>query len=404
MKTSKCIVCASNIENLVCLGNQALANSNKHEIVNQDKYNLEIARCENCGHIQLNELVDPELLFREYIWVTGTSIAAQKFSKEFFDIVFSRSNTLNNVLEIASNDGTFLKPFKEHNIEVLGVDPAENLAQIANKNGIHTLPKFFNNDIINILKEYQLSQQYDAIIARNVIAHTPDPVGMLRNIEKCLTNGGKAFIEYHDAYHILTSFQYDSIYHEHYSYFNLSSFEMAAKMAGLYITDYIDSPISGGASIIVLEKEIKKQSESTIEKKQKDLKSGVNSLDAWKEFSHKVVQHANNFRLEIKKAKLNGPVYGYGSSARSNTLLSFCEINSDDLVAIVDNNPLKQGTYTPGTNIPIIGIDQMPKKNITIVILAWNFAKEIQSSLREQGLENINIIRPLPYNVTSEKL
>ena len=404
MKTSKCIVCASNIENLVCLGNQALANSNKHEIVNQDKYNLEIARCKNCGHIQLNELVDPELLFREYIWVTGTSIAAQKFSKEFFDIVFSRSNTLNNVLEIASNDGTFLKPFKEHNIEVLGVDPAENLAQIANKNGIHTLPKFFNNDIINILKEHQLSQQYDAIIARNVIAHTPDPVGMLRNIEKCLTNGGKAFIEYHDAYHILTSFQYDSIYHEHYSYFNLSSFEMAAKMAGLYITDYIDSPISGGASIIVLEKEIKKQSESTIEKKQKDLKSGVNSLDAWKEFSHKVVQHANNFRLEIKKAKLNGPVYGYGSSARSNTLLSFCEISSDDLVAIVDNNPLKQGTYTPGTNIPIIGIDQMPKKNITVVILAWNFAKEIQSSLREQGLENINIIRPLPYNVTSEKL
>ena len=227
---------------------------------------------------------------------------------------------------------------------------------------------------------------------------------MLRNIEKCLTNGGKAFIEYHDAYHILTSFQYDSIYHEHYSYFNLSYFEMAAKMAGLYITDYIDSPISGGASIIVLEKEIKKQSESTIEKKQKDLRSGVNSLDAWKEFSHKVVQHANNFRLEIKKAKLNGPVYGYGSSARSNTLLSFCEISSDDLVAIVDNNPLKQGTYTPGTNIPIIGIDQMPKKDITIVILAWNFAKEIQSSLREQGLENINIIRPLPYNVTSEKL
>ena len=105
MKTSKCIVCASNIENLVCLGNQALANSNKHEIVNQDKYNLEIARCENCGHIQLNELVDPELLFREYIWVTGTSIAAQKFSKEFFDI-FS-SDTLNNV-EIANNDGTFL--------------------------------------------------------------------------------------------------------------------------------------------------------------------------------------------------------------------------------------------------------------------------------------------------------
>ena len=404
MKTSKCIVCASNIENLVCLGNQALANSNKHEIVNQDKYNLEIARCENCGHIQLNELVDPELLFREYIWVTGTSIAAQKFSKEFFDIVFSRSDTLNNVLEIASNDGTFLKPFKEHNIEVLGVDPAENLARIANKNGIHTLPKFFNNDIIHILKEHKLSQQYDAIIARNVIAHTPDPVGMLRNIEKCLANGGKAFIEYHDAYHILTSFQYDSIYHEHYSYFNLSSFEMAAKMAGLYITDYIDSPISGGASIIVLEKEIKNQSESTIEKKQKDLKSGVNSLDAWKEFSHKVVQHANNFRLEVKKAKLNGPVYGYGSSARSNTLLSFCEINSDDLVAIVDNNPLKQGTYTPGTNIPIIGIDQMPKKNITIVILAWNFAKEIQSSLREQGLENINIIRPLPYNVTSEKL
>ena len=189
MKTSKCIVCASNIENLVCLGNQALANSNKHEIVNQDKYNLEIARCENCGHIQLNELVDPELLFREYIWVTGTSIAAQKFSKEFFDIVFSRSDTLNNVLEIASNDGTFLKPFKEHNIEVLGVDPAENLAQIANKNGIHTLPKFFNNDIIHILKEHKLSQQYDAIIARNVIAHTPDPVGMLRNIEKCLANG-----------------------------------------------------------------------------------------------------------------------------------------------------------------------------------------------------------------------
>ena len=404
MKTSKCIVCESKIENLVSLGNQALANSNKHEKVTQEKYNLEIARCENCGHIQLNELVDPELLFREYIWVTGTSIAAQQFSKEFFEIVSSRTDDLRKVLEIASNDGTFLKPFKEHNIEVLGVDPAENLALIANKNGIPTLPRFFNDEIISTLEEHKLSQHYDAIIARNVIAHTPNPVEMLRNIEKCLTNGGKAFIEYHDAYHILASFQYDSIYHEHYSYFNLSSFEMAAKMAGLYITDYIESPISGGASIVVLEKEMKEQSKSTIQKKQKDLESGVNSLDAWREFSHKVVQHANSFKLEVKKAKLNGPVYGYGSSARSNTLLSFCEINSDDLVAIVDNNPLKQGTYTPGTNIPIIEINQMPKNNITIVLLAWNFAKEIISSLREKGFKDINIIRPLPYNVTCEKL
>ena len=156
MKTSKCIVCASNIENLVCLGNQALANSNKHEIVNQDKYNLEIARCKNCGHIQLNELVDPELLFREYIWVTGTSIAAQKFSKEFFDIVFSRSNTLNNVLEIASNDGTFLKPFKEHNIEVLGVDPMKISLRLLIKMGFTRYP----NSLIMILLIYLRNISY----------------------------------------------------------------------------------------------------------------------------------------------------------------------------------------------------------------------------------------------------
>ncbi len=127
-------------------------------------------------------------------------------------------------------------------------------------------------------------------------------------------------------------------------------------------------------------------------------------IDAWKEFSQKVVQHADNFRLAVKEAKLNGPVYGYGSSARSNTLLSFCEINSDDVVAIIDNNPLKQGTYTPGTNIPIVGVDQIPKRSITIVILAWNFAREIRSSLLEQGFKNINIIKPLPHNVTIEKL
>ena len=392
-----CILCQSNTKPILDLKDQALANGLlDSKTANSELYPLVLSICPTCRHLQLTEHINPQLLFSHYLWVTGTSQAANQFSQKLYEIITSRQK-VSNILEIASNDGTFLKPFSRSGVSVLGIDPAANLCDIANKNGIRTKCEFFSSSFA-----YELLNQgdnlFDVILARNVIAHTPDPIDLLKGISSLLSKDGYAYVEFHDAYHILNTLQYDSIYHEHYSYFHLATFSEAAKKAGLYSVDVIPSPISGGALIVVLSKRDDHETSYDFKVKAKsDNLLGISSIEKWIDFSKNVSIHSNKLNSIVNQVSQNSVIYGYGSSARSNTLLSFSSIDFSLVEAIIDNNPLKQGKFTPGTRIPIVPISQLPRENnITILLLAWNFSEEIIKQLKVLGYKDINIIQPLP--------
>ena len=401
---NSCLLCQSPIESVLDLGSQALANG---LLVSKDEhsptYPLCLARCEKCSHLQLTERINPEILFSHYLWVTGTSKAAQDFSNTLYDEISSKQ-TFSNVLEIASNDGTFLKPFKENGHKVLGVDPANNLCKLANEIGINTRCGFFNQEFAKgLLREQQML--FDVVIARNVIAHTPDPIDLLKAIYLMLSDKGYAYIEFHDAFHILNTLQYDSIYHEHYSYFHLDSFSYASLQADLFPVDIIISNISGGALIVVLSKNPQHpKSKKLIDKSKEDKKNGVSTLKEWKTFSNDVHSHSHKLATMINSLDEINPIYAYGSSARSNTLLSFCDIDHSKIQSVIDNNPLKQGRFTPGTRIPIESITTLPKKNVNLLLLAWNFSDEIIAQLSNSNYQGFNIIQPLPSSPRLFKL
>lgn len=392
---TSCRVCKSkNIKGFFDLGMQPLANSLVEDLNKKENlYPLSLSWCQDCGLVQLNQTIDPEILFSEYVWVTATSKTAQEHSQAFFKEVSSRSSNKGYVLEIASNDGTFLIPFIKNGYDVLGIDPAKNIAEMAEKNGIPTKCCFFKTETAQEL--IRQKGKANIIFARNVLPHVADTRDFVQSLQMCLDEDGVLGIEVHYAKEILEGLHYDSIYHEHLCYFTLKSLEKLLNDFNLYIFDISKSPISGG-SIVVYAKHGKVKEEPVVQQyREQETNNKVNDFESWKEFASKSFIHRDNLLKILSQNQ--GNIAGYGASARSSTLLNFAKIGSSLISAIADQNPLKQGRFTAGTHIPIISPEEMIKRNpSTIIILAWNFADEISDVLRNKFNYKGRIIIPLP--------
>jgi SAM-dependent methyltransferase len=396
---TECRLCASkDLQTILELGNQPPANSlRKKSSDTLENVPLTICRCTECTTIQLTETIDPEYMFSNYVWVTGTSKGAREYSQIFADRIVSKLNKANDlfIVEVASNDGTFLQRFNENGHCVLGIDPAKNLAESAKKNGIPTIVAFFG---LNVAKQVTGSHgQADIVIARNVIPHVPDPNDVVSGMANCLKEDGVGAIEFHWIDKILSGLHYDSIYHEHFFYHSLHSINELLLRHGLNLFDVAESPISGGSLVAFFSKEKRDITHELEEKLKWEDEQGIASLKAWQEFAKKSFQHRDKLKSIIELEKSAGKkVIGYGASARSSTLLNFCDINNNHLICIADQNPFKHNRYTPGTDIPIASPDEALKGNPdTVVILAWNFKDEIINDLKEKGFKG-NIIIPLP--------
>ena len=222
---TKCRLCnAKNLHTILELGDQPPANSLRKKVSEiLENVPLTICRCPNCMTIQLTETIDPAYMFSDYIWVTGTSKGAREYSNIFADSIVSKLTKSDDlfIVEVASNDGTFLQRFKEAGHRVLGVDPAKNLAELAEKNGIPTIADFFG---LNVAKKVTAGNgQADIVIARNVIPHVPDPNDVVAGMANCLKDSGIGSIEFHWIDKILSELHYDYIYHEHFFYHSLHS-------------------------------------------------------------------------------------------------------------------------------------------------------------------------------------
>jgi hypothetical protein len=393
-KEQECRICREKkIRPILNLGNQPLANNLQKRIETKEfTVPLIIGFCNKCKLVQLTHTVNPNVMFKKYVWVTGTSDGARLHSQNFYKMAQKRkSSEINKVLEIASNDGTFLKPFKKNNIFTIGVDPAKNISSFANKKGIKTLPIFFNyKNSIKIKKQFG---KFDFIFARNVLPHTPIPLEIIKGIKEILHEEGFGAIEFHYSKKILDENQYDSIYHEHFFYYSVKNVRDILEKFSLYAFDTQESPISGGSMILYFSTKKKKISEKLNKILKVENKKRINTFHRWKIFAKKSKNHRGRI---IKLIKKYPQVYAYGASARSSTMLNYCGISFKNILGIFDKNNLKHNLYTPGSKIKIINpLAKAIRKSNSLIILSWNFYDEIYKFLKQIKYRG-TIIKPLP--------
>ncbi len=394
-----CRICGSdNIEEVLNLGEQPPANSlYRSDEKRPPDVPLRLMYCQKCSTVQLGEDVDPEYLFGEYLWVTGTSATAEQYSHEFAKKALSQvveHNKSPYIVEIASNDGTFLKRFIEKGCKVLGIDPAKNIAEFAVKNGIPTKADFFTLDLAERLVEKE--GKADIVFARNVIPHVKEIHSVIGGINTLINEGGVGIIEVHNAGLILEELHYDYIYHEHLFYYTLKTISGLIERYGLHVFDVMLSPISGGSWVIYFSKNKKEKTKELIKHEKKELENNINSYHRWVEFSDQVTVHSEKLKKMVMQSDKKIPAYG--ASARSSTLLNFCGITNKHISVVIDKNPMKNGLMTAGSNIPVVSFEdglKEIKSSEKILLLAWNFQDEIVQELREAGFSGKFII-PLP--------
>ena len=378
---SNCRICESKIKKIIDFGKIALVGNFLKKKVSQKKYKISLNYCVSCKHVQISEKLNPNLLFKNYLWETGISKSnihllrdhLQKLKK--FGI-----NKKSKVLEIASNDGSFIKILKKKfNCFVIGVDPAKNLAKKANKKSIFTINNYFDYKLSYFLKEKY--NKFDYIFARNVIAHIKEPNNVFKGIDNLLKDNGIFVLEVPHLLNILNNNQYDNIFHEHIGFHSLKSIQDLCKANNLKVFDIDKIDSQGGSIRCFISKQTSNQTISSnvslmskIEKK-----SNLFLNSNLKMFKNKILKHSKSLhkliaRLKNKKKKISV----YGASGKGQALLQFSKMNNNFIDFVFDKSKLKQGLYTPGTNIKIKNPKYISRKNVDyLLILSWNIKKEI---------------------------
>lgn len=402
----RCRICQNkNVDLILDLGDQPPANSLYKQNENPpSRVPLRIGRCASCSTVQLLETVNPEQLFSKYVWLTQTAKTAVNYAEVFADRLEKMTTGKScSILEVGSNDGTFLKALQKRGHKVLGVDPASNIGDVARSAGIPTVSDFFGVKLAKeLVKQYK---KFDVVIARNVLPHVADLHSVIAGIKESLAVDGIAIFEFHRADMILEELHYDSIYHEHLYLHSLKSIENIANRYGLFAFDVDESPISGGSFVVYFSLEMRGESPTLKSSREHESMLRIDSLEAWQKFSQSATDHILKFRsLVLNSVAKNKKIIGFGASARSSTLLNAAGLSSDQILAIADNNAWKQGLLTPGSAIKIISLqDALLVRPDVVILLAWNFKSELLAQLKEAGFSG-EVVIPLPGNPCIERI
>ncbi len=380
-----CRVCKSNkLKTIIDLGFQPLANNYVSEPTIQDQYPLCLVRCIDCNHTQLNYTVKPEIMFKNYQYNSGTSYTLRKYFETLAYKINSEVNTNNKnkiILELACNDGSQLDEFKKLNWITYGVDPAENLVDLGTKNGHKIFCGFWGVDSFN-----ELPDNIDVILAQNVLAHVPDPIMFLKKCYEYMNEKTYLYIQTSQC-NMYINGEFDTIYHEHLSFFTIASMMEACKISNLSIIEILKQPIHGTSYLFKIVKMNENNSSHSTQAKIEHLnekKIGLYNDEFYSNYC-KRIQSIKSFVLnEIEKAiKDNYPIIGYGAAAKGMTLINYFDITCLDY--IIDDATMKHNKYTPGKNIII----KEPKyletdnRNLCIIVFAWNFFDEIVENIKK---------------------
>lgn len=368
------------------LGNSPLSNAflSKEDLHQREiYYPLDVYVCEKCYLVQLEKFVTPENIFSsDYAYFSSYSESWLQHCKNYTEMMINRFGFNKNslVVEIGSNDGYLLQYFKQRNIPVLGVEPAANTAKVAIKKGIPTDVKFFNTSYASKMKESNKSA--DLIIGNNVLAHNPNLNDFVEGLKIALNPDGIITMEFPHLLRIIEENQFDTIYHEHFSYFSFHSVEKLFAPHELVLFDVEEISTHGGSLRIYgkhKEDKSKKVASRVEDLLEKEESSGLLDLKTYYGFRKKVESTKRKLLQFLIQAKNDGKkIVGYGAPAKGNTLLNYCGIRTDFLDYTVDRSPHKQGKYLPGTHIPIKHPDKIKEdKPDYILILPWNIKDEI---------------------------
>ena len=387
-----CRCCGSkNLKRILSLGFQPLANNLiKNKKTKFDKYPLELNFCSDCYNVQLSVSVDPKKMFSNYYYLSSTSKsfrshfehAAKKYVKEF------KLNKQSQIIDIGSNDGVGLYPFKELGIKnLLGIEPAKNLCKISNKKGIKTL-----NDFLNFKSLKKIKNKADLILASNVFAHSDDLKEMGECILKLLSKNGTAIIEVQYLLRTLKDLTFDNIYHEHYNYWSLTSIKNFFDNLGGKIYKAEEINTHGGSLRVYVSKNLNKKLDKSVTKLLRiEQNYGIKKFSTYKVFANKILKIKKNVLNNIKNLKNEtNSIIGYGAPAKATTALNFFGI-SEEIDFIIEDNKLKHNKYVPGVNIPIYSKDKIKNNKSPILVLAWNFFREIKKNNKDLTNRFINI-------------
>ena len=369
----------TNLKRVVSLGYQPLANNllnNKDEKC--ELYPLEVNYCGKCHNCQLSVAVDPKKMFSNYLYTSSTS---KTFREHFVDATkkyikdFKLNKKKSYIIDIGSNDGVALKPFKDLGYKkILGIEPAKNLAKLANKNKIKTFNGFLEKKNLKKIKKGA-----DLILASNVFAHSNNLKEMAECMFKLLSKKGTIIIEVQYLLNTLKDITFDNIYHEHYNYWSLTSLInfFNQHKAKIFRVERIKT--HGGSIRIYIQKNKKAKIERNVKVLIKEEEEfGIKNFNTYQEFAKKVYKIRDNVRKNIKKLKNKSTkIIGYGSPAKATTALNFFGISSE-IDCIVEDNKLKHGKFLPGMKIPILSKEKLKFKPDYAVVLAWNFIDEIK--------------------------
>jgi SAM-dependent methyltransferase len=362
-------------------------------------YPLELVFCQDCALLQITETVPPEELFSDYVYFSSFSDTMLQHASALVERLIAERGLGGDQLavEVASNDGYLLQYYHRAGIPVLGIEPARNIAAVARERGIDTIGDFFGADLARRLVAE--GRRADVLHANNVLAHVADLNGFVAGIGLVLKGDGVAVIEVPYARDMIAGGEFDTIYHEHLCYFSLTALDRLFRRHGLVVGDVERLPIHGGSLRIF----VRPAGEEGVTARVAELLAeeaawGVDRLECYTGFGTKVAQLRQELRDLLRQLKAEGKrIAAYGASAKGSTLLNYFGIGGETLDFVVDRSTVKQGRYTPGTHLPIVAPEQLlAAAPDYVLLLTWNFAREILEQQAEYRRRGGRFIVPIP--------
>jgi hypothetical protein len=404
MRVENCQVCRGRQLHLVLdLGCTALANAfvRPSERTRPElKFPLRLVYCGECGLIQIDEHVRPETLFKNYIYVSGTSdlVHAHAASLASRLIIPNGLGAGDLVVEAASNDGTVLKALQKHGVRTLGIDPAENIALRATRAGVETRCAYFNRrSAAEIRADYGTAK---LVLARHVLAHVADLDGFVQGFVELLDRDGLGVIEVPYLRRFHDKLAFDTIYHEHLCYFSLRVLDTLFQRFSLEVIDAWEVAIHGGSIVVTVQRRggLRTPTPRVRQLLDQEELAGLHRLETWHAFADRVAASKSRLLAVLDRLRTQGrAVAGYGAPAKGMTMLAYCGIVPEQVPYLVDKSPFKQGLLTPGHHIPVHAPEKISQdRPDVLLLLAWNFADEIVKQQADFQRRGGRFLLPLP--------
>ena len=394
----------SDTERFLELGPQPLANAflrDPARFSEEPRYPLDLYRCRSCHLVQLLDVIAAEALFRDYVYVTGTSETMTRHFADYARAVVAAlgAGEEDLIVEVASNDGVLLAAAQATGVRVLGVEPARNIAELARERGVPTVAEFFDLELAKGLRDEHGPAL--AVIANNVLAHVDHTVDFLRGAAALLAEAGRVVTEFPYLRPMIEGLEYDTVYHEHLCYFSVLPLLRMFENAGLTIQRIDPMDVHGGSLRVwsALSSVHPEHAASVLEMAESERADGFADPARFEAFAEAVQAQRRELRTLLENLRAAGhTVAAYGAPAKGNTMLNFCGLDTELVRYIVDRNPLKAGSWAPGTHIPVSEVSRLETEPPDyLLILPWNLAGEIMKQQEAFAQRGGKFILPLPH-------